>query len=290
MAGLPRPLARSVTVRKDRERVVEAEVLLALGNDVRPWSRWRSERTLDRSCVEGGAVMAEPMSFPADFSPSDRLMWKIERDPVLRSPVLAVGLLDRVPDRDAVLRTFERASERVPRLRQRVVTHGMFDRRVSWTDDPAFSLDYHVRRVRAPHPADLRTVLDLCAPWSTSVLDPARPQWECTLVEGLEGGRAAFVLKFHHTITDGVGGVDLAGAVFDPRRDGGSDEVEFVDALPRAGSVGLVASARSRTVPSLERRGGPSTTAHGRRRCSLRTVCRENAGPRPGAPFSGAPR
>ena len=61
-------------------------------------------------------------------------------------------------------------------------------RRVSWTDDPGFSLDYHIRRVRAPHPGDLRTVLDFVRTWSTScVLDPARPLWECTVVDGSRG-------------------------------------------------------------------------------------------------------
>ena len=122
--------------------------------------------------------------------------------------------------------------EHVPRLRQRVVDARLFDRRVSWTEDPSFSLDYHLRHVRAPHPGSLRTVLDLCAPWSTSVLDPARPQWECTVVDGFEGGRAAFVLKFHHTITDGVGGVDLAGSVFDTSRDGSCISEGAGDAPP----------------------------------------------------------
>ena len=179
--------------------------------------------------------------FPTEFSPSDRIMWKIERDPVLRSPVLAIGLLDREPAADAVRRTFERAVERVPRLRQRVTRSGIGGRGLSWEPDPAFNLDYHLRRVRAPHPSDVRTVLDLAAPFAVSVLDPARPQWELTIVEGLEGRRAAFILKFHHTITDGVGGVDLAGSVFDRSRSGkGRGWVEAPDeptAAPQSASV-----------------------------------------------------
>jgi WS/DGAT/MGAT family acyltransferase len=154
-------------------------------------------------------------SFPTDLSPADRLMWRIERDPVLRSSIVAVALLDREPSAAAVQATFARAVERVPRLHQRIVASGIGGRRLRWEDDPAFSLDFHLRRARAPEPGDVRAVLDMTAPWATAALDPARPQWECTLVEGLDGGRAALVLKFHHTITDGVGGVDLAGSVFD---------------------------------------------------------------------------
>jgi WS/DGAT/MGAT family acyltransferase len=167
--------------------------------------------------------MKEPAmdtAFPTEFSPSDRIMWKIERDPVLRSAVLAIGLLDREPTADAVRRTLERAVERVPRLRQRVVRSGLGGRTLRWELDGSFNLDYHLRRARAPHPAGAREVLDLASPFVAAALDPARPQWELTIVEGLEGGRAAFILKFHHTITDGVGGVDLAGSVFDASRSG----------------------------------------------------------------------
>jgi WS/DGAT/MGAT family acyltransferase len=147
-------------------------------------------------------------------------MWKIERDPVLRSPVLAIGLLDREPAPDAVRRTFALAVERVPRLRERVVRSGLGGRSLRWEADPGFNLDHHLRRVRVPHPSDVRAVLDLAAPLAASAMDPARPQWELTIVEGLAEGRAAFILKFHHTITDGVGGVDLAGSVFDSARSG----------------------------------------------------------------------
>ena len=185
-------------------------------------------------------------NFPTDFSASDRLMWKVERDPVLRSAVLAIGLLDREPEWGAVERTFARAAEQVPRLRQKVERSGPGGRTMRWIDDPAFNSSYHVRRIRAPRPCDMRSVLDFAAPSMASVLDPARPQWECVLVEGLEGGRAAFVLKFHHTITDGVGGIDLASSIFDTSRAG--------DAPPRGPEAGQTFAADPSSVASCARR------------------------------------
>src|SRR5258707_420409 len=39
--------------------------------------------------------------------------------------------------------------------------------------------------------------------------DRARPLWEAVVINGLEGGQAAYILKAHHSITDGIGGVQL---------------------------------------------------------------------------------
>ena len=163
--------------------------------------------------------MPQVTSFPSSLSASDRVMWRIERDPLLRSVVVAVGLLDEEADWKEARATFERATEQLPRLRQRIVP-GTLGGPPRWADDPTFSLDYHIRRVAAPHPGDLRALLDLVAPIASCALDPARPLWECTVVDGLEGGRGGFVWKFHHTMTDGVGGMELAGDVFDCARHG----------------------------------------------------------------------
>ena len=38
--------------------------------------------------------------------------------------------------------------------------------------------------------------------------------WECVYVGGLDQGRSAVVLKLHHSLTDGVGGVSLLDAAY----------------------------------------------------------------------------
>ena len=52
-----------------------------------------------------------------------------------------------------------------------------------------------------------------------SGFDHTRPLWEFTLVGGLEDGAAALIMKMHHSLTDGVGGVQLALALFDTEAD-----------------------------------------------------------------------
>jgi WS/DGAT/MGAT family acyltransferase len=160
------------------------------------------------------------MRFEHRMSDADALMWTIEKDPLLRSTITSVALFDQAPDRDRLSRSVDRASRLVPRLRQRVVSNPMSIAPPRWEVDPNFDLSYHVRWVRAPRDGTLRDVLDLAEPIAMQGFDRARPLWEVAVVEGLEGGRSALVLKLHHAITDGVGGVKLAMHLFDLDRDG----------------------------------------------------------------------
>ena len=44
--------------------------------------------------------------------------------------------------------------------------------------------------------------------------DRARPCWKATLIDGLADGGAALLCVFHHALTDGVGGVQIAMTLF----------------------------------------------------------------------------
>jgi diacylglycerol O-acyltransferase len=147
------------------------------------------------------------------------LMWGVEKDPLLRSTITAVAVLDRAPDRERLLDRMERASRLIPRLRQRVAPSPVIPAPPRWVVDPNFDLRYHVRFVRAPTPGTQRTLLDLAAIVAMQGFDRARPLWEFLVVEDLADGRAALIQKVHHSITDGVGGIKLAMTMLDLERD-----------------------------------------------------------------------
>ena len=130
-------------------------------------------------------------------------------------------MLDRSPDWDALVERVERGAGSSPGLRQRVVTPLLRIGPPCWSADPQFDLSYHLRRVRAPEPGSFECVLDLARNAAMAGFDRARPLWEYTVVDGLEGGRAALVLKVHHSMTDGVGGMKLLMMLFDLERDPG---------------------------------------------------------------------
>jgi diacylglycerol O-acyltransferase len=156
--------------------------------------------------------------FEPRMSDSDALMWSIEKDPLLRSTITTIFMLDCMPDRAQFRSRMDRVSRLVPRLRQRVLGHPMSIAPPRWEIDPNFDLDYHLRWVKAPGDGSRRDVLDLAEPIGMQGFDRARPLWEFTVVDGLADGRAAVIAKIHHSITDGVGGVKLLMELLDLER------------------------------------------------------------------------
>jgi WS/DGAT/MGAT family acyltransferase len=176
------------------------------------------------------------------MSATDAVMWDIERDPVLRSTITAVALLGPGVEWERLRARIDLATRVIPRFRHRVVVPPMRVGLPRWVVDPAFDLDYHLRRVRCPTPGTLRQVLDLAQPIAMQSFDPTRPLWEMTLVEGLEGGGSALIQKLHHSLTDGVGGVELAMVLVDDRAD--APEPELPDPPP-PGDVDPVRALRA---------------------------------------------
>lgn len=148
------------------------------------------------------------------MSHTDAFTWAMEEDPRLRSTVVSLVLLDRIPDWNVVRDRFEALTRIVPMFRQIVVdSPPPAPPRWEWAED--FDLDFHIRRVTAPEPGDLDTVLEMARVAAMSDFDRARPLWTALLVDGLRDGGAALLCKMHHGMTDGVGGVQIAMTLFD---------------------------------------------------------------------------
>ncbi|MGZ6779425.1 MAG: wax ester/triacylglycerol synthase domain-containing protein [Mycobacterium sp.] len=145
---------------------------------------------------------------------TDAFTWAMESDPRLRSTVVTVALLDKSPDWDALRHRFDLISRLLPMFRQRVV-ESPSPAPPRWRVSRDFDLDFHLRRVAAPAPATLDTVLEMARLAQMEDFDRARPLWKVTLIDGLADGGAALLCTFHHSLTDGVGGIQIAMTLFD---------------------------------------------------------------------------
>ena len=118
-------------------------------------------------------------------------------------------------DVEKIRALMEAELHRVPRYRQRLRRTPIFDQPV-WIDDPHFNLSYHIRHTHLPKPGDARQLKRLAARLMSQELDRGKPLWEMWVVEGLQDDRFAIVTKVHHCMIDGVGSVQLTGALLRP--------------------------------------------------------------------------
>ena len=107
----------------------------------------------------------------------------------------------------------------LPRFRRRLMAVPYDQGRPIWVDDDRFDITYHVRHTALPKPGSWEQLVALTTRVQEQLLDRERPLWELWFVEGLEDGHVALVQKTHHSLIDGVSGVDVATLLLDPTPD-----------------------------------------------------------------------
>jgi WS/DGAT/MGAT family acyltransferase len=221
-----------------------------------------------KATAPGGPVL--PSTAPLDWgtaaqmNPLETAMWRAESaDPRLRVNVSLLELLDPTPDWDRLLAAHEWASRMVPRMRQRVVEPAFALGTPTWEADGDFDLSRHVHRVRLAAPGSMRQLLDVVQEFAAAPFDRDRPLWAALLVEGLAGGRAGYVAKSHHSVTDGLGAVQLMIRLHSrsPEHDPDRPEPPVPEADGGASRMGVfagqvVSAARSAPMAALRQGAG----------------------------------
>jgi WS/DGAT/MGAT family acyltransferase len=188
------------------------------------------------------------------MNPFEVAMWRAEADPTLRSGMVALEELDVVPNWDRLVAAHEWAVRMVPRFQQRVVEPPLGVAAPRWTLDPGFDLRYHLRRQRLPEGGGWPELLDVAAQLIMTPFDRTRAPWEAVLVEGLPGGHAAYLLKLHHSATDGLGGVQLLGQLHSRTRE--PDPSKPQPPPPTPDSTGTLGAVLSQLRGDIEQASG----------------------------------
>jgi WS/DGAT/MGAT family acyltransferase len=185
-----------------------------------------------------------------DLIPSfDASYLELER-PGLPMHIGVAAVLDGAPLRDADGRIrLDALRDRVagrlgllPRFRQKAVKVPLRPARWMWADDPAFDIANHVKLTTVADPGDEAALLQRCCELQADLLDRSHPLWELWVIDGLAGGNVGLVEKAHHTMIDGVAGVDVATILMDPSPiELGDDETApIVEAAPAPGALDAV--------------------------------------------------
>ncbi|WP_009472541.1 wax ester/triacylglycerol synthase domain-containing protein [Rhodococcus sp. JVH1] len=169
---------------------------------------------------------------------TDFMSWRMEEDPILRSTIVAVALLDRRPDQSRFVDMMRRAVDLVPLFRRTAIEDPLGLAPPRWADDRDFDLSWHLRRYTLAEPRTWDGVLDFARTAEMTAFDKRRPLWEFTILDGLNDGRSALVMKVHHSLTDGVSGMQIAREIVDFTREGTPrpGRTDRATAVPHGGS------------------------------------------------------
>jgi WS/DGAT/MGAT family acyltransferase len=187
--------------------------------------------------------------------------------------IAALLLFDgEAPSYEDVCRLVAARLDQAPRYRQRIATVPFGQGRPCWVDDVHFNIHYHVRHTALPHPGSERELQNLAARLLSQRLDRRRPLWEMWLIEGLEDGGFALLIKSHHALVDGISSVDVGSLMLDidPDARRPPEIIRRWQAVPPPSSIELLAEAwRERSVvPSEVGRGIRKLTRRPRRTIS----------------------
>jgi WS/DGAT/MGAT family acyltransferase len=115
--------------------------------------------------------------------------------------------------------TIEARLHIIPRYRQRVVEAPYGITRPTWEFDRHFDIRNHIREVKLGRPVSDDQVTELAGRIFRGRMDLRRPLWEMNMIHGLEGDRTALVSRIHHSMVDGVGGVELLMVTLDVQQE-----------------------------------------------------------------------
>ncbi len=177
------------------------------------------------------------------MSPLDAGFWHLE-DRHASLAIASISLFEGpVPPYADLLELYRRKLPLIPRYRQVMRELPLRLGRPVWVDDDHFDLSYHVRRTAVPGPGSDEQLRGLVGRLMSQRLDRDRPLWEAWIVENLADDRWALVSKVHHSMVDGIAGMDLLSTVLDTEPDAELPAEQEWTPTPAPHAIRLVGSA-----------------------------------------------
>ena len=120
----------------------------------------------------------------------------------------------------------------VARFGQRVAPTPWGVDRPVWIDDGGFDAEHHIKRLVLHNAGTIEHLFRAAGEVAGHQLEHDRPLWECYVVETRRGRLSALIVKNHHALFDGVGGLESMQAMFDLSAATASEHGEPVSARP----------------------------------------------------------
>ena len=121
----------------------------------------------------------------------------------------SVNVYEGYVSREDVIATLRQRIHLLPRYRQRAVFPPFGIAHPTWEDDPNFDPANHLAEITLSAPGDDRTLSTEGGRVYARMLDRDKPLWKLVLVQGHESGNTHMIAMVHHSMVDGISGVEL---------------------------------------------------------------------------------
>jgi diacylglycerol O-acyltransferase len=145
----------------------------------------------------------------------DAAFWNLERTGQLLH-VAGLYTVEGAIDYERLVEDLSSRLHLIPRYAQRVVPVPLGLAHPTWEPARAFDIRDHLLRHTLRPPGDDEQLKRLVGRLFAAPLDRTKPLWELHCIDGHRGDRSALFAKVHHSMIDGVSGVQLMGVLFDP--------------------------------------------------------------------------
>ncbi len=160
-----------------------------------------------------------------------------------------VGVFEGTLAVDEIAGTIGSRLQRVPKLRKRVVFPAEGLCRPRLVEDESFDIARHVLPGDVTEPRNWRAVMDYLGRLFSAPLERDKPLWEIHVINGVSDDRSggawprlytAVIGEIHHSLADGVSGVELASILLDsvPSNTTTSPTAASGDRLPQEAADG----------------------------------------------------
>ena len=109
-----------------------------------------------------------------------------------------------------------RRASAIPALRRKLADSITNVDHPVWIEDADFRIERHVHRIAIPSPGRMEEMAQLCSHLIGQQLDRKKPLWDLWILEGVENGRLALMLRMHHATVDGATVADILGELATP--------------------------------------------------------------------------
>lgn len=152
------------------------------------------------------------------MSPLDAGFWHLETAQASLHIASVAVFAGPAPTSSEIVNLYAHKLHLLPRLRQKMRTVPLAIGRPVWIDDVTFDLTCHLHRIdlgSLASPASPEQLSQTVGRLMSTHLDADRPLWEVWVLTGLDDETWALVTKLHHSMLDGIAGMDLLSTILD---------------------------------------------------------------------------